>query len=223
LHGPPKAVYPVRRPARAKACGLLRVWRFSLVTALLAVAGCRGSADVRVVPLMRTDFTEREPLVQQVPVDEAYYWLEDGRLWISLRCYRPSALGPAFAFDWEMSLVVDGLPAGSARLYPLKGEAVRVVQTVGGDQRRSRGWTGVAVIHAPENGRLQGRFHCNVRQQQFTLLRGWQPSPLAAPMFIVVGRFEAVENAELGRAIRDETEAAGFERMATATRPSSAI
>jgi hypothetical protein len=169
---------------------------------------------------MRTDFTEGEPLVQQVPVNEAYYWLEDGQLWVSLRCHRPSALGPAFEFDWAMSLVVEGLPAGSARLYQLKADAARVVQTAGADQRRSRGWTGVAVIQSPKNRRLEGRFHCNVRQQHFTLLHGWQPPPLAAPMLIVVARFEAVEDAERGRAIRDETEAAGFERRLPATRPS---
>jgi len=170
---------------------------------------------------MRADFTEREPLVREISADQAYYWVENGELNVALRYSRSSILGPAFQYDWEMSLVLDGLPAGSSRLYELRPDSVRIVQTAGPDQRRSRTWTGVAVVKAPRDNRLEGRFHVNVRQQRFTALGGWQPPSLRAPMMIVVGRFEAVENAEAGRIIRRETEAAGFTRASTHSRPSS--
>jgi hypothetical protein len=176
------------------------------------VAGCAGSGAVRIMPLMRTDFPEREPLVQEVDIDEAYYWMEDEQLHVALRYQRRSLLGRAFDFEWQMSLVLEGPPAGSSRLYALDAGSVRIVQTLGADQRRSRSWAGVAVIEGPQSGRMTGRVHVNVRQQHFTLLGGWQPHPLQAPMLIVAARFDAVENAERGRDIREETEASGFER-----------
>lgn len=196
---------------------------FSLGAGLVVLStGCTGSGDIKMVPLLRADFTEREPLVQDVPVNEAYYWVENNRVNIALRCRRESLLGPAFDYDWQASLVLDGLPAGSARLYKLKPDAMRIVETAGANQRRSRTWTGIAVIGAPERGRLKGRFHVNVRQQQFTLLGGWQPHPFQAPMIVVAGRFDAVEDAKRGRAILHETEASGFERAAKpVTQPSS--
>lgn len=191
-----------------------------LALAMVSFAGCQGSATVRIVPLMRSDIGPREPLVQEVAVDQAYYWLEGEELNIALRCHRSSVLGAAFEYDWQMSLVLEALPAGSSRLYKLKSDAIRIVQTFGAGQNRCRTWSGVAVIEAPEGGRLQGRFHANVRQQTFTLLKGWQPPPLQAPMMIVVGQFDAVNDADRGRAIRAETEAVGFERVSRpATRP----
>lgn len=224
---PARRAWRVQHPADEgvlltdRCCGLRRVALCLLVGSVgLLATGCTGTGQVRVVPLLRTDFTEREPLVQEIKIDEAYYWLEGEELNVALRYDRNSPLGPAFYFDWQMSLVLDALPAGSSRLYQLQGDAVRIVQTAGADQRRSRTWTGIAVAGAPEHGRLSGRFHINVRQQQFTLLGGWQPPFLRAPTLIVVGRFEAVENAERGRAIRAETEAPGFERTGSpASRP----
>lgn len=209
--------------ASTTACGCpLRDAAVCLLVAAVVflAAGCTGTGQVRVVPLLRTDFAEREPLVQELSIQEAYYWIDGEQLTIALRSRRGSLLGRAFDFDWEMSLVLDELPAGSSRLYQLKGDAIRVVQTAGADQRRSRTWTGIAVVNSPENGRLSGRFHANVRQQQFTLLGGWQPPFLRAPTMVVVGRFEAVVNHKLAMGIRDETEAPGFERTTSpASRP----
>lgn len=210
--GPPSAVLRVREPL---LCGFflgLGMWA-------LTAAGCAGDGAVRIMPLMRTDFPDSEPLVQEVTVDEAYYWLEGDQLNVSLRTHRGAGLGQPFDFEWQISLVLDEMPAGSSRLYRLDMDSVRMAQTVGADHRRSRSWTGVAVIEAPERGRLGGRFHVNVRQQQFTLLGGWQPHFLQAPMLIVAGRFQATENAERGRDILEETEAMGFERGTAATAP----
>jgi hypothetical protein len=191
-----------------------------LVGTLLAAGGCSGGGNVRIVPLNRTDFTQREPLVQEVPVREACYWTgENGELNVGLRFHAGSLLGQAFAYDWQMSLVLDGPPAGSARLYNLRNNAVRIVQTAGADHRRSRTWSGIAVVHSPGGGRLKGRFHVTVREQIFTLLSGWQPPPLQAPMMIVIGEFDAVHDEARGRAIREATEAGGLERARPATRP----
>lgn len=191
---------------------------------LLVVTGCTGRGEVRAVPFARSDFTRQEPLIQTVPVEEAYYWLrEDGTVGVALGYHGSSLFGRAFDADWRMSLVLEDLPAGREKLYRLGPQSARVAQSVGGDQRRARSLTGVAVLQAPRGNRLTGRFHLTVRQQQFTLLGGWSPSPYQAPMWIVVGEFEAVLNATRGEAILAETEANGFDRQPQrpATRPSS--
>ncbi len=177
---------------------------------LLPLAGCRGTGTVKAMPVARSDISDAEPLIQNVPLSEACYAIaEDGQVSVALSFHRDSWLGDAFDADWQMSLVLEGLPAGSSRLYKLKQDAARIVQSVGADRRRARGWTGIAVLHAPQGGRLRGRFHLNVRQQQFTLLNGWAPPVFQAPTMIMAGEFSAVENAARTHAIADPIRAAG--------------
>ncbi len=198
---------------RRRSCYSVLGVSLLLACSLSLLAGCSGGGSVKLVPLMRSDLPDPEPLIQNVPISEAWYVLEpNGQLVIALRYHAGSLLGRAFDTDWEMSLVLDGLPAGSSRLYKLKGDTVRTVQTLGPDQRRARSWSGIAVLKAPEGGRLHGRFHFTIRQQQFTLLRGWCPPLYQAPMLVCVGEFDAVENAARANEIRKATEAAGFDR-----------
>ena len=83
---------------------------------------------------------------------------------------------------------------------------------------------GLALKREPlgRNGRLRGRFHVNVRQQQFGLLTGWSPQYYwQAPTLVAVGEFEAVRNAKLTSEIRDATEAAGLPRLSPGSQPAS--
>jgi len=159
--------------------------------------------------------------MQDVHVDEAYYWTDsDGSLKLALRQQSSSLLGRAWDMDWQMSVVLEGLPAGSERLYRLGPIAIRVIQDFGGDHRRSSSAMGVAVVQQPRNHRLKGRLHVTVHQQQFGVLSGWVPVLYRAPLLVLVAEFEAVENSAKGREILTHTETDGFERRANpATMP----
>ena len=197
-------------------------WRFPLSLCLsislsfLALAGCSGSGSVHIVPLIRTDLPPGEPLMQTVPISEAYYWNDsDGTLKLALRHRAPALLGASL--DWQMSVVLEGLPAGKERLYRLAQREIRVVQDYGGDHRRSRSGMGVAVVEAPRNRRLKGRLHANVQQQQFGVLTGWNPPIYRGAMLVLVAEFEAVENRTKGEEILRYTESDGFERPSIPT------
>jgi hypothetical protein len=170
----------------------------------------------------RADLPRREPLIQQISVDEAYYAVDDdGTLTIALRRNRQSMLFPRLSSEWAMSMVLEGLPAGRERLYPLSTREVRAAQSIAGDHRRWRALMGVAVVQAPQGGRLRGRFHATVQQQQYGLLTGWTPPVYQGPVMVLLGEFEAVLNASRVDELVERTEADGFERPvpSAATRP----
>ena len=190
----------------------------------LGLAGCTGSGSVVLVPMVRSDFGPQEPLVQTVPVGEAYYGVDrQGELTVALRCHQASLWGRMLDFDWQMSIVLDGLPAGSQKLYRAGPYSVRTVQSYGGDHRRGQSSAGVAVVDAPARGRLKGRFHVSMRLQQFSPLTGWAPVLYRAPLIIAVGEFEAIHQPQLAGQIRARTEPEGFERerQGQATRPAT--
>jgi hypothetical protein len=176
---------------------------------------------------VRSDFQAGEPLIGSVPIHEAYYWLgEDGSLHIALRHYSRSLLNEVFDAEWLMSIVLDGLPAGSQKLYRIRAREIRMARSHRGDHRRGQSVTGIVVVEAPRGGVLKGRFHAWVRQQQFRVLTGWAPEIHRAPMQVMVGEFEAVQNATRGQEILSETESEGLERpppTPTATQPTPPV
>ncbi len=181
--------------------------------ALCGVAGCNGSATVHSMPFLRQDFSATEAPAQKIDIDEAYYWLDDQkRLNVALCRHVPSLLGKAYEYDWRLSLVLEDLPAGSEKLYRLGVDSIRLLLAHGGLHARGASLMGVAVVHAPRNGVMRGRFHANLRQQAFTVLTGWTPPLGRAPLVVMAGPFQAIHDPVRGRAIRDRTEADGMER-----------
>lgn len=164
--------------------------------------------------MLRGDFARNEPLVQELPVHEAYYWTAaDGTLNIAMRTRFDSLLGRAFSGQWLLSLVLEDLPAGRGKLYAVQSREGRMLQSTGGDHRRGRSVRGIVTIQPRGNGglfpELRGRFHLNLLQEQFSVLKGWSGSwvPL-----IVVGKFSAVPDRGAGPEILALTEADGCER-----------
>lgn len=186
-----------------------------LLVALSAI-GCTGHGTVHMVPFMRSDFGPAERPIVTTPVSEAYYWLEpDGKLNIALRHHAASLLGRVFESDWQMSMVLDGLPAGAEKLYTLNPRSVRVKHSQGPAHQRFASFAGVAVAGAPKNGVMEGRFHITVRGQQFGVFSGWSPPLPRGPLIVMVGTFTAVENATRGHAILERTEGDGFDRKSS--------
>ena len=202
-----------------------------LILAMSAI-GCTGHGTVHMVPFMRSDFSPTERPIVTTQVSEAYYWLDSsGKLNLALRHHAPSLLGKVFESDWQMSMILDGLPAGAERLYTLDTRSVRIRYNQGPAHQRFASFAGVAVAGAPKNGAMNGRFHVTVRGQQFGVISGWSPPLQRGPLIVMVGTFTAVENATRGRAILENTESDGFDRksnlplilrgtLTPATRPS---
>lgn len=175
--------------------------------------GCTGHGTVHTVPFMRSDFGPAEHPIISTPVTEAYYWVEpDGQLRIALRHHAPSLLGKVLESDWQMSMVLDGLPAGVEKLYTLNSRSVRVKHSRGPAHQRFASLAGVAVAGSPKHRTITGRFHATVRGQQFGVFSGWSPALQRGPLVVMVGTFTAVENADRGRAILQHTEDDGFDR-----------
>lgn len=184
--------------------------------AALSSFGCTGHGSVHMVPFMRSDFGPTERPIVTTPVSEAYYWLDpDGKVNITLRHHVPSLLGKVLESDWQMSMILDGLPAGAEKLYTLDTRSVRVKHTQGPAHQRFASFAGVAVIGTPKNGVMDGRFHVTVRGQQFGVFSGWSPPLQRGPLIVMVGTFTAVENAARGRAIIERTEGDGFDRKSS--------
>ena len=187
-----------------------------LVTAVgltAALAGCSGRASIHAMPFMRKDIAPTEPIAETVEADQAYWWLgEGGTLNVSLRRQTHSFLGKSFEKDYLFSLVLEGLPAGSEKLYRLNRDSVRQRCSNRGVHHRSMSVMGVVVVETPKDKWLKGRFHVVVRRQQFSILTGWAPRAERAPLTVLAGTFEAVRDPMRGQAVRDRTERDGFGR-----------
>lgn len=184
---------------------------FLLLVSLL-LTGCTGTGVVNLVPFNRSDFPQDEPLIAEIPVNEAYWWRgEEGQLNVALAYRVKSIFGRARSGHWLMSMVLDGWPAGKERLYRVGPRAVRIVQSMGGHHRRARSLSGIVVIRVEDGDRLSGRFHVSVLQQKFGLLTGWTARFAHAPQ-IVIGRFAAIRDPDAGQAVREQTEADDFGR-----------
>ena len=175
---------------------------------VLTACGCTGSGRVHMVPFVRTDLSPRERLDTTLPLHTACYAVEpDGKLILALEHHRGSLLGKAFEADWRMALRLEGLPAGSQRLYRLGPNSLQLALTAGGDLRRAQLFSGVVLLENPDwAGRIRGRFHITVRQQQLNFLTGWS----AGGLMVNTGEFEAVRDPERARDIEAATQTGIF-------------
>ncbi len=193
---------------------LIRPFGLSAFCAAVLFQGGCSVGQVQVVPMMRSDIQPRESLIASVEPHEGWYWQDEkGKLNVVLARHDRSLLDKNLDARWAMSLVLDDMPAGRERLYRANPRTVRLVQSYGGGHRRAKSASGVVVIERAIGGRLKGRFHLLVRQQQFTALSGWGPPLYRAPLAIMVGRFEVRPDAARGKPVLARTEADGFDRL----------
>jgi len=208
------------------SCPIRPLGSSALCAAVLVLCGC-SVGRVQVVPMLRSDILPRESLIASVEPHEGWYWKgENGKLNVVLARHDRSLLDKNLDARWAMSLVLDDMPAGRERLYRVNPRTVRLVESYGGSHRRAKSASGVVVIERSIGGRLKGRFHLLVRQQQFTALNGWGPPLYRAPLAIMVGRFEVRPDAARGKPVLARTEADGFDRAAdelAATQPAARI
>jgi hypothetical protein len=181
--------------------------RLVLLVALAAVAGCHGYATISGVPYARRDLPDNEPLISRLPTAAKGVWYVDEQERLDLAfAYDGLALGDAKNM-WRVSIGLEGLPAGRSREYRIARDQMRGLYSVGMDHRRFQSRWGVLVLDRVGRDRFRGRFQITAAQQRFTVFTGWSPEGDRAPLLILLGEFEVVQDPAMGRAIRRDVDA----------------
>ena len=90
----------------------------SLSLVLLVLTGCGGHATIHQIPMGIRKISTTGALVRKTTPDECYYWVnEAGELCVAMREAKWSPLGKRFRSEFIASLVLEGLPARTARNY----------------------------------------------------------------------------------------------------------
>ncbi len=100
---------------------------------------------------------------------------------------KPSPLGSLGHFRFQMSLVLEDLPAGRARNYLVKKREFRGVARMGPAHSRWTSLSGVVALYREPGDRLRGSFRLQVAREVQQLLGGWS-SP---DRYLMMGTFEA--------------------------------
>ena len=198
-----------RDALRPVVCGLC-------LTASLLAVGCAGGGRVGLVALDYQSIDPLAPQVSQLDVDRCYWWTdEDGKAWVAMECVTRPLLGMVGPFRFQMSLVLDKLPAGKERNYTVAKRELRALARLGPMESRFVSVAGVVGLHRDSEDRLRGSFRLRVSRAVSQLLGGWSPPS----SYLMFGSFQAVRNAERGQAIVAATESQGWERDADETSP----
>ncbi len=188
----------------------------AVLLAVLAAAGCGGSARVELATLNFSAIDPPAPQVARVVLHRCTWWQDDaGQVWIAMERQEPLVVVPGH-FGFRLSLVLSGLPAGRAREYRVAQRELRAAVRLGPVESRYESILGIVALYREPGDRLRGSFRLLVGQQSSRLLGGWT-SPMQQ---LMLGTFEAVPDTDgRGRAIAAETEAAGWSRPPPESQP----
>ena len=151
-------------------------------------AGCTGTGSVHIIPFVRNDLGDDEPVVGRFPNADRCAWFldEEGRMNIVLEYENIPLFGRFTRTSWAMHMRLDQPPAGRSARYTVNRDQVRALYSGGIDHRRLSSRWGVVVLNRVSADRFRGRFQVAVTQQQFSVLGGWSSGPL----LIAWGEFE---------------------------------
>ncbi len=191
-------------------------WRAAVSLCALSAAGCAGHASIHVVPLGSRNISATKPLVVRIEPDECYYWVnQQQQLCVAMRQAKGSLWGKRFEQEFLVSLVLDGLPAGSTRNYRVGRRTVRSRYNEGFHHTRSASLTGIAAIWDFGKRNLQGRFRLIASRQDYSVLTGWR----GKRRVLLVGEFTAVPDTGAGRTILEDTEEGAMSRLPPQPKP----
>ncbi len=209
--GGPVAVAQIHRQRTRRAAAAI------YLPVVLALSGCTGKASIYQIPLSGgKSLKTTGALVIHVAPDECYYWVNDNQEpCIAIRGTSGGLLDKRFEREFTMSLVLDSLPAGSARSYRVRRRALRAKTRAGFTHTRSASLGGLVVIWDYGKDTLHGRFRITAKQQSYMVLTGWRGNRRV----LFVGEFAAVQNRSAGERILARTEADGMARSPDNARP----
>jgi len=190
---------PVSSPGRFAGRGFASILLvLSVVACLGAASGCAGSTSVCMISLNAKKLKQTEPLIVKISPEQCYYWVDDDdHLCIAMKASRRSLFGDMFSSEFYLSIVLDGLPAGSTRTYNLNRSSVRLKCRRGLSHIRSASLRGLVNVLNYGDRKLSGRFRFTVKQQAYFVLLGWG----GHEPVLLVGEFEARPGREKGEQI----------------------
>ncbi len=200
-----------RVSARPRTLLLRAPWRLVLLAGAVALAGCQSPGYVQLASLNFNSIDPPPPKVTRLPIEHCYWWQDDeGQVWVALEHDRPWGWLPEHLV-FQLSLVLEGPPAGRAREYRVTKRELRGVARFGPAQARFVSMTGIVALYREDGDQMRGSFRLQVARRGQQIFGNWGP----ATRYLMTGEFTAAPNESEGRRIADATEAHGWERAPT--------
>jgi len=182
------------------------------IACLCCAAGCSGSGRIELTSL---DYRAIDPpaapspRVGRIDLDCCYWWTDaDGQLWIAMQSQKTALFNPRLRFQFQLSLVLEKLPAGPALDYKVSDNTLRARVCFGPWESRFTSQVGILALYRESKDRLRGSLRLQAARVATRLLGGWgRPS-----RYLMLGSFVAVHDEPHGRAIAEATESSGWER-----------
>ncbi len=175
--------------------------------ALCLLFGCAGGGRVEIATLDFRAIDPPAPRFAHVDLDRCYWWTdEQGQVWIAMERDQPLIVRPEH-FIFQLSLVLEKLPAGRERNYLVNKRELRGVAKVGPAEGRYISLNGIVALYREPGDRMRGSFRLEVAQESLGLL-GWS-SPRRQ---LMMGSFVAVPDTGRGKTVAAGTESPGWER-----------
>ena len=185
----------------------------------LTASGCSGSAHLEFTALNFRSI-DPPPPYSRSRFDHCYWWTDDQeRVWIAMERRVASILGEDFTFEFQLSLLLERLPAGRARNYTVGQREFRALARVGPLESRFTSSAGIVALYRASGDRLRGSLRLQVvRRSVNPLLGGWS----RPARYLIAGTLEAVHDERRGRAIVEKMEHEAFDEALKppASRPS---
>ncbi|MCG8405068.1 MAG: hypothetical protein MI923_07725 [Phycisphaerales bacterium] len=210
----------IAKPARSAA-----VIRLALMGGVFCGIGCSGSATIQFVSLHASEIDPPPAKPWEYDAQEAYWWIDEaGALNISFRCRRRNLfLGGLGDVELIMSLVPGPPPAGTGRNYNIRRRETRTVLTTGFQFQRFSSYAGIMNVIMKDEDHIRGSFRIWLKPHEKMDFFSFIPHTPGS--FVCFGTYRAVRDETRGKAIRQQCESGGWQRIprhsGTTSRPTT--
>lgn len=178
---------------------------------LWLTAGCTGTATIHVIPADYDRISTARDLVAVHRPTQACFWVDaHGDLCLAMASH--PALDPDTrpAQSFDLSIVLEGQPAGLARNYLADRRTMRAIIQRRIGRYRYGSLEGIVAVWFEEDNPdlLFGRFRILTNEQDHTWWRGWAGNRRV----LFVGEFQAVRDTINGQALLNRTETGALKR-----------
>ena len=192
------------------------VARLGVATICAVLGGCATGGAVDIAELNFKRIPAKEPLIVHVPVEQCFWWRDGDRICVSMRHDQPVWFSQLGRKEFEMSLVLPGIPADQARNYRIGRSAMRCYRHNGAYHARFNSIRGIVGVWKEPHDVLRVRFRLMARKQVFHILTGWSK----VGQVMMTGEFRARRDRERGERILLESEKDGMGRPKHRNTPS---